>query len=305
MIRRRLILACILALAAATGLAAQENPEALQFARGERNPRNAAFAGAGAASAYSPAYAALRGNAAMIPLYGGTLDAGAAYQKAKPGNEYTKSNNFQAGVAGKIGLGDYGNLGLALGAAYDSYEPVGFFTPSGLLVALGAAYGIGNNFGIGVSARYAKESITENISYGAFSADITASARFAEDFTAIVGVAMLGPRVQGSAESYPQPAHALAALAWRHVFEQKHSLEIMADAEYCFEGSFGASAGIEYGYSDMVFVRGGFRAGTPALPSHCAAGLGFKYFGIRLDASYIFASEILGNGLSVGLGYSF
>ena len=296
---KKFILISLLTVLAAGSARAQENPEVLQFMRTERSPRGMGLAGAGAASVQSPAFAAFRG-AAVIPLSGLTMDAGLAFQSWQPGNEINKTTNIQFGGAGMLGP-----VALSLGGAWQSGQPEGAFTPSQMLVAAGVAYGFGPHFSLGVNARYARETLAEGLSLGGFSADITAAARFARDFTAVAGVCMLGPQVAGSAKTYPQPTHALAALAWHPVFGGVHAIEVLADAEYYFSGSAAGSFGLEYSYDKTVFLRGGYRLGTGALPSHAAAGLGVQFVGFRVEAAYVFASESLSGGLAVGLGYKF
>ena len=292
---RKLVILSIAVFLGAGSAVAQENPEVLQFMRTERSPRNMALAGAGAASVQSVAYSAFRA-AALIPFSGNTLDAGFAFQRWQPGSQINKTGNLQLGAAGKIG-----SLGLSLGAAWQTGTPYEDFTPSQLLVALGAAYGIGEVVSFGLNARYAKDAIAQGYSLNGFSADVTVAARLAPGLTAVAGAAMLGPKVR----DYSQPSHALLALAWHCDLAQAHALELMADAEYYLSGSLAGSAGLEYGYKQMVFVRGGYRLGNGALPSHGAVGLGLQFSGFCLDASYIFGSETLGGGFSVGLGYKF
>ena len=74
-----------------------------------------------------------------------------------------------------------------------------------------------------------------------------------------------------------------------------------------FFGALMAAVGVEYGFADMVFARAGFHYGDPAkaLPTFASVGIGAKFIGIRLDASYVFLSETLGNSFLVSLGYAF
>lgn len=296
---KRVFVSALIVLLGAGLVNAQENPEVLQFARTEHNPRNLALAGAGAASVQSTAYTGFRA-AATLPLMPGSMDAGASFQLWQPGNPVNKSTGFNLGAAGRIG-----HWGLSLGATSQTGVQLASFAPSQLLIAGGVAYGIGNNWGIGVNARYAQDEIAQDISLGGFSLDITAASRIGEELIALAGVCMLGPKVQGSADSYPQPAHALAAAAWHKQLAPEHSLEALLDAEYYFSGAFAASAGVEYAYDNLVFARAGYRLGSPAYPSHAAVGLGLQFQGFRMDAAYILASDSLSGGLSVGLGYKF
>ncbi len=88
----------------------------------------------------------------------------------------------------------------------------------------------------------------------------------------------------------------------------KHALSATAETDILFAGAVMAGAGIEYSFRDLLFVRGGYHYGAPhkaVVPSYGSAGLGVKFFGISLDAAYLFGSEILKNSFCVSLGYEF
>lgn len=61
------------------------------------------------------------------------------------------------------------------------------------------------------------------------------------------------------------------------------------------------------GVSGIVFLRAGYHYGTQdkGLPSFASAGLGVKFFGVELNAAYLFASDAIGGTMTFGLGYSF
>lgn len=67
------------------------------------------------------------------------------------------------------------------------------------------------------------------------------------------------------------------------------------------------AAGAQYALKDMVFFRAGYHLGSSetAIPPYLSLGLGFHFRGIRLDVSFLTASETLGNTLAFGLGYVF
>ena len=64
---------------------------------------------------------------------------------------------------------------------------------------------------------------------------------------------------------------------------------------------------IHFGYNNTLYARAGYRlAGKKALvPSHLGLGLGLQFQGFRLEASYLTASELLGNTLNLGAAYKF
>jgi hypothetical protein len=59
-------------------------------------------------------------------------------------------------------------------------------------------------------------------------------------------------------------------------------------------------------FRDMLALRLGYHYGSDssAVPSYASAGVGIKLSGITLDASYLFASDVLKNTFSIGIGYT-
>ena len=274
---------------------------ALPFARIDRNPRTSAFAGTGVASTGASAWGALS-NAAQISFIEGLGDAALGFQLWQPSNDADKTTNFGGGAAFR-----FGNFGVALAGAYDKCEPFAGYNPSDLLIALGVSYNILDVVSVGLNARYASQNLSQNAKLSGFSADLSVIGRIVEGLTAGVTVGNLGPKVKGSADSYGQPAYARLGVAWNKTLAQVHGIELLLDGEYNFAGPAAVSAGAEYNYNHLVYARVGYRyAGEKALiPSHLGAGIGLQFKGFRLDASYLTASEMLGNTVNIGLGYSF
>lgn len=287
-----------------------QDAQALLFTRFERNPRTAAFAGAGTASVNGMSYSAFR-QAAVLTQSGKTLDAGFNFQMLKPGEALDKTNSFNLGAAVNLG-----RFGFSLGGALQRGVTEDNFTPSQKLLALGLGFAIiPGKLSIGLNARLAKESIFKDpetgneLALNGFSADFSALYCINDAFSATLGVATLGNSVKGSegTDPTPQPASAYLGGSWHPTFDQ-HSLELMLDGEVYFAGSATVALGAEYGFKNMLFARAGYRlAGRYGVPSHLALGLGFQFAGFRLDASYITLSQnkVLDNSFSVGLGYSF
>lgn len=299
----KIILAGLLVAAKAFG----QEGDALPFTRIDRNPVTSAFAGAGAAYNGSAAYSAL-GNAAMLPFFGGTLDAAVSYQRWAPG--LSVSNNISVGAAYKV----LPRLGLSLGytlengAAYDIYEgpgdPSGIFYPKNHVIALGVGIGITEMISAGVNVRYARDVSAYGQILGGVNADIFAGFQPSEALRITAGLSTLGTRV---AASWSQPASLKAAVNWSPPLPGDHALDLLADADYYFSGNFSAAAGLQYAWRQMLFVRAGYRLASEkcVIPGHLALGLGVQFSGFRLDVSWLTASLPLGNTLNVGLGYSF
>lgn len=296
--RKQFLAALVLLLATAGSLAAQNT--ALGFVRIDRNPRSSALAGAGAASEGNGAYGAFK-NAAALPSIEGLGDAFASVQLWQMSNQVDKTTNLAAGVGFR-----FGQLGVALGGAYQKGVPDGEFTPGDYLVSLGLAYDL-KAVSIGINARYAGQSLAPGAKVGGFSADVSVRGRIGKEFSLAGGVACLGPKVKGSVADYAQPAHAFLGAAWKHNFVPKHGLELMLDGEYNFDNSFAGAIGAEYAYDNLAFLRVGYRLASQnaVIPSHLALGLGIRLGGFRADISYLTASPVLGNTLNIGVGYQF
>ena len=112
MTRRFSTLLCALLLAASPAFA-DGGVDALSFTRTDRNPVTSAFAGSGAAFSGTAAYSAFA-NAAMLPFFHGTLDAGVGFQYWAPG--LSPSANVSAGAAYKV----LPWLGLSLGYSLEN-----------------------------------------------------------------------------------------------------------------------------------------------------------------------------------------
>ena len=291
-----------LALSLPLTLNAQEAQNAaLPFTRIDRNPRTSAFAGAGVASTGASAWGALN-NAAQLSFLEGMGDAALGFQLWQPSNDADKTTNFGGGAAFR-----FGNFGVALAGVYDKCEPFAGYNPSDLLISLGASYNILDVVSVGLNARYASQKLAQDAKLGGFSADLSVIGRILPELTAGFMVGNIGPKVKGSTQSYGQPAYARLGVAWNKTLSQVHGIELLLDGEYNFGSAAAVSAGAQYNYNHIVYARVGYRfAGEKALiPSHLGAGIGLQFKGFRLDASYLTASEILGNTINIGLGYSF
>lgn len=297
-VRKHFLAATLLLFATAATLAAQNT--ALGFIRIDRNPRSSALAGAGAASVGNGAYGAFK-NAASLPSIEGLGDAFASVQLWQMSNPVDKSTNLIAGVGFH-----FGQVAVAVGGVYQRGVPDADFTPSDGLFSLGLAYDL-QAVSIGVNARYARQNLAPSAKVSGFSADISVRGRIGEEFSLIGGVACLGAKVKGSSADYAQPTHAFLGADWKHNFASKHGLELALDGEYNFDKSFAGAIGAEYAYDNLAFLRVGYRLASKnaVIPSHLAVGLGVRLGGFRADVSYLTASPILGNTLSIGVGYQF
>lgn len=302
----------ILAFAAACTIAAGSvyAQTALPSIRVEQDPVSAGMGFSGLASTSGTAYSALR-NSSVIPLSDRKMDFGASYQSWAP--DGASSANMALGAAFKAGE----RFGFAIagvlqnGAEYsitdETGNDAGSFGPSVMSVAAGFGVKIIDNLSVGANVRFASQKLTKDDSYSAFCGDVFLSYRFS-GFNLSAGVSSLGSRIEAAdGKSYSLPASARIGADWTKTFAETHTLKLDADLDYFFYGSVAAAVGAQYSFRDMVFVRAGYHYGpeTAVLPSFASAGLGVKFFGVELNAAYLFASDILGGTMTFGLGYSF
>lgn len=255
-----------------------------------------------------PATAALS-DVAGAAVYKGRGAASLCYGRWQPS---FAGDNFFAGTA----FCRFGKVGLALSGrilAGPSSIPVnnnGVTSQTGPAMSasekdfsLGASYAIWKGLSAGVTARLGHSALGEDYKAAAFGADV--SIRYTgQNFHAGIAARNLGTSLKyGEGEkTYAQPALISADGAYSIV-----GITAGASVQYLFGGAFMASAGLEYGFKDIVFVRAGYHYGPAdkAVPSYASAGLGVKFFGFSLDAAYIFVSKTLSGSMFFSLGYWF
>lgn len=277
---------------------------AMTFTEIPHNPARAGEGGVRLTGTTSTAWGAFD-NIAAAPFSAATLSAKAGYQIWAPsldgGDKY-----LDFGAAFRTGRLAFG-LAVASGSSepYTEYRDGGFagttFTPKDMTVGVGAAYGISDSFGIGLSAKFLSNSLSSSAAYKAFCVDI-------------MGYGSIGPvrlggglrNLGGKVKSYSGTAFSLPAAASLGVgYDHACGFGAALDADLYFSGGGAAvSAGAHYCWRDMLTVRAGYHLGA-VLPSYASVGLGVKLFGVSIDAAYLLASDTLGGSLLVGLGYSF
>ena len=283
---------------------------AMPSLRVEQDPVSAGMGFAGLASTNGTAWSALR-NSSVIPFSEKSMDFGASYQSWAPDGAASTNMGLGAGVklGERFGLSVAGTMqnGEEYSLTDETGNPAGTFKPSLLSVGLGFGVKIIDNLSAGVNVRFASQKLTSDDSYSAFCGDVFVSYKFA-DFNVTAGAASLGSKVKGAdGNSWSLPASARVGVDWTGSFAEVHGIRADVDLDYLFSGSVMAAAGVQYSFKDMVFARAGYHYGpeTAVLPSFASAGLGVKFFGIELNAAYLFASEVLGGTMTFGLGYSF
>ena len=188
---------------------------------------------------------------------------------------------------------------------YDLFDingaPDGSFTPIEFSAGLGVSYRIVDGLSAGVTARFASSSLAEGYNASVFCADIALMYR--------KGGLGLGLSIDnlGTPADYGNGASPIPSLVRAGASYSISGFTGSAQAAYLFAGSFMASAGAEYAVKDILFLRAGYQygSGAAAIPSHASVGLGLKFVGIRINATYLLGSEAIGGSMMFGLGYGF
>ena len=290
---------------------AQDKNSAHQFIRIPRDPATGAMAGAGAALPGSYAYSSFR-NSAIIPFSESTVDVGASFQLWAPNG--VKSTNVAAGIGYKVSDA----FGFSVGFGYDAGQEMtvydesgktkGVFSPNDMVINAGLGVKFSDNFGAGVNARYSAEKLADGVSTSGFGADVFVLYQAMPGLNITAGVSSLGSSVKDAdGESFSLPMSATLAGSYKAALDEQNKIDVALDADYFFTGGITAALGLQYSYDDMVFVRAGYHLGTDKapLPSFATIGAGVKFSGFKLDISYLTANNIIGNTLTVGLGFAF
>lgn len=258
-----------------------------------------------ASGAYS-----LEGNVASMSLNDDKLCAGLSFGLWQP--EYAKDKVIGAGATYR--LGDRLAFGLQfkdlIQPSYDVVSESGSvkdsFTPGETNFAVGVSCSITDWLSVGVTGRMVMSTLAEDARANVFGADVAVFCRKGA-LSAGLSVDNVGGKVNYAGEDYDQPTLARVGAAY-HIGDPKASaVTPSVEADILFKGGFMAGVGIEYSYKSMLFARGGFHYGDKekAVPTYASLGLGARFMGISLDVAYLTASDILGNTITLGLGYRF
>ena len=205
-----------------------------------------------------------------------------------------------------------GSLGTSRMESDLSGNALGFFTPYDYTVGAGFAAEIVDGLAIGLNAKMINSTRMSG-RWLATAPDYKNAYAFAADFSIMytvqgfrvaAGIDNIGTKVKYSNregyEGSDLPTAVRLGLGYGKEWE-KHSLDASVQADYLiFHSEICAGAGVEYGFNDMLFVRGGYHfshAALNSLPQYASVGLGVKFFGITVDAAYMMP---FGTGSVVG-----
>jgi len=244
-------------------------------------------------------------NASAMSLSDKSFAVGASYNLWAPqsvGSSVADAGAFFK-ISERLALGFGGRLYSSKEMAVTNLNgaTIDTFAPKDIVGNLALSYRVLDGLSVGVAGRFISSSIGPDLSGTAFGADVSVS--YARGSLG-VSAALCN---LGTAISYGNTSYSMPMLARVGAVYEWAGLKVSGEADYLFAGAFAASAGAEYGIADIAFLRAGYHYGSSdkGLPSFASAGLGLKYAGIELNAAYLFASEILGGTITLGLGYSF
>lgn len=279
------------------------NREAFTFLRLDRSPVTSAMAGAGfSITGDNNAYAVF-GNPAASAFMDNKVSAAVNYRSWAPGilDEQHITAAFALKPIGKLAVVAGYTKGIQ--PVLDESDP---FHANDNNFAVGLAYAITDNIGIGINGHYAFQELVKDYRIQGWAVDAVAQYHN-DNLNIAAGVVSIGPKVV-SEQSGAYPLPASAKIAGDYTFKGDLArLTLAADGDYYFSGHWGVSGGASVLVKDMIFVRAGGRYASngTAVPTHIAAGAGFKYKFLTVDVSYITVNSIIGNSLMGGLNLNF
>lgn len=302
---RILISAIVLMAAFSLPAFSQDASTAMLFSRIDHDPVTTAMGGAGKVNTRNVAMSSFR-SSAVIPFYEGLGDFALSYQDWAPSGSRFMSFGGAVNIKKKLGIAigaSYG-MGEAFEATTGIGSPTVSFRPYDLLLNLGVSCRLVNVMSLGVNVHHMRQSLYLDNGMSALSADLLLMAKLG-GVKLSAGVCNLGNKVESaSGPLYRIPASAAFVAGYEILFADRHAVEAEVDADWFFNDGVSVSAGICYVFNDMISARLGCHFGS-FLPDFVSVGLGVKFFGVRLDASYYFGSDSLSGTFAAGLGYSF
>lgn len=284
---------------------------ALPFTALHYGPLSTAMGGASLAVSDSPAWASFT-NVATVPFSEKKFDAALGYTLWQP----SSTNYINLGITGNIRnkFGISGGLSMGIDRSFESTDEggsqSGVFKPMDFQANLGFSYRFIKCLSAGVNARYAMQKVADGYTLSAVLFDAFLTGSFS-GVTVSAGVSNAGTKAAfgksaGISDKYPVPSAVAAGAGYSNTFAEKHAIDVAVDIRWYYMG-FGvsASAGAAYTFNDSVAVRAGYLYGGDFCGDCATFGAGVKFFGVSLDATYMYMPAARANIVSLGLGYSF
>lgn len=180
---------------------------------------------------------------------------------------------------------------------------VGSYTPKELQAGAALAFRIIDCLSVGANARVLYSNFAEDAKYFGFASNVFLA--FHKDiFTVTAGARNLGPKLK---KQYALPSSATVAAAVNAAKLGPCGLLADVDFDYYFNGGISVNAGGQFSVKDILYLRGGYHFATSKapVPSYASVGLSLGNKVFKVNASYMFASEVLANTFSAGLSFTF
>ena len=241
---------------------------------------------------------------AAFALEDKTLDAGFTYGSWMPSVNKT-------GMIGVDAMAHFWKIAVGVSGNFYTDQPYdinneqgtnkGTFTPKESMINLGLAYAIIPSLSVGANVKFISSTLSADASASATAFDVVAAFK-SSGLQIAAGAFNLGSGLDYGYGSYSLPSLARLDAAYTLPF----GLSLNAEGAYLFSGGVMGGAGLSYDILGYADVRAGYHFGNEkAIPSYASVGAGVHVFGLKLDFTYLLASENIGGTLMFGLGYTF
>ncbi len=292
---KRLILTLILLFGALSTLSAQSlalfSPDAKSMAMG------------GVAMSLTSTSHTIFNNSAMSNFSHFPLQLSTSFYHVKGSNLYAISGLYKL---------DYNNA-LQVGWRHNISD----FESDDMVADVGYSRLINENWSVGVVGRYIRHNFGESFDV-ALAFDLSAAYQLAFDWGERYSILRAGARLANIGgyldDDAPSLPSLLVAGAGVETFlSDMHQVGVAVDLGYFLSPSsmrgVQLSTGVEYNWMQMLQFRAGYHLGADRLfdPSFASLGAGFRFFHMRADFAYLFATDnsILGDRYSISFGLDF
>ncbi|UCH82779.1 MAG: PorV/PorQ family protein [Candidatus Latescibacterota bacterium] len=226
---------------------------------------------------------------------------------------FTHTEYFQSVRVEQLSLThetDYGTLGLSFVGLYmddmDRYEDVPSAIPLGTFSAYDVSFAIGfsryliPNLSLGLAVKPVYQKIDQTTATGvAFDAGLFHVSRI-EGIRLAAVLANVGAPMKFETEEYALPrVFKLGASYERKISAIKGDIVVNLDVLFPNDGNAKQHIGAEYGYSQTLYLRAGYKAGYDS--QGAAFGIGVQYRKFMLDYGVLFGSNDLGDNHKISL----
>jgi hypothetical protein len=227
-------------------------------------------------------------------------------------------NNNIFGLAGFMKLGSKSALSFGYRKiGYSSFSIIddngnytGTFTPKESSIGLGFSYEVQTNFSAFANIQFISSDMggSEVGKAVAFNFDFQYKMNNNLNFGA--KLSNLGSKIDYGYSSYSLPTNIAFGAGYKLLINDKNHINGFADFGYFISSaSIGGGIGVEYIYSNFVFIRVGSHYGNKekGIPSYVSSGLGVEYKGLSIDFAYLIGGKEspIANSYSVSFAYAF